>query len=85
MAARQIGLRQFIGCALLLAACTSFSAAGADFPVRPVRFIVTFPPGALNDTIARTLAQPLAGIWGQQVIIDNRPGGGTLIGTELGA
>ena len=78
-------MRWIMGGVLFLAGSMSFPAASADFPVRPVRFIVTFTPGALNDLIARTLAQPLAGIWGQQVVVDNRPGGGTLIGTELGA
>ncbi|MDB5809213.1 MAG: tripartite tricarboxylate transporter substrate binding protein [Betaproteobacteria bacterium] len=69
----------------LLALCAATSATGADFPNRPVRMIVTFPPGALNDLIARTLAPPLAELWKQQVVVDNRPGGGTLIGTELAA
>ena len=78
-------MRWIMGGVLFLAGSMSFPAASADFPVRPVRFIVTFTPGALNDLIARTLAQPLAGIWGQQVVVDNRPGGGTLIGTDLGA
>ena len=78
-------MRWIMGGVLFLAGSMSFPTASADFPVRPVRFIVTFTPGALNDLIARTLAQPLAGIWGQQVVVDNRPGGGTLIGTELGA
>ena len=78
-------MRWIMGGVLFLAGSMSFPATSADFPVRPVRFIVTFTPGALNDLIARTLAQPLAGIWGQQVVVDNRPGGGTLIGTELGA
>ena len=75
--------------AALVAACAlsgpAWSAASGDFPVRPVRFIVTYPPGALNDLIARTLSPRLAELWGQQVVVDNRPGGGTLIGTELGA
>lgn len=66
--------------------CGALSAdAAQSFPNRPVRFIVTFPPGALNDLIARTLAPRLTDLWGRQVVVDNRPGGGTLIGTELGA
>lgn len=55
------------------------------FPNRPVRFIVTFAPGALNDLIARTLSPRLTDIWGKQVVVDNRPGGNTIIGTEAGA
>jgi len=66
---------------------TAHAAAPAAeaFPSRPVRFIVTFPPGALNDLIARTLSPRLGEIWGQQVVVDNRPGAGTLIGTEMAA
>jgi len=66
---------------------TAHAAAPAadQFPNRPIRFIVTFPPGALNDLIARTLQPRLSEIWGQQVVVDNRPGGGTLIGTEMAA
>lgn len=63
-----------------------FAATPAkNFPNRPLRFIVTFPPGALNDMIARTLSPRLADIWGKQVVVDNRPGAGTIIGTEMGA
>jgi tripartite-type tricarboxylate transporter receptor subunit TctC len=76
----------------LLAALASFltssvhaQSAPDRFPQRPVRFIITFPPGALNDMIGRVLAPRLAESWGQQVVIDNRPGGGTIIGTEIGA
>lgn len=69
-------------CALALCAA---HADAQNFPSRPVRFIVTYPPGALNDLIARTLSPRLADLWKQQVVVDNRPGAGTLIGTELGA
>jgi tripartite-type tricarboxylate transporter receptor subunit TctC len=65
---------------------TSDALAAADtFPARPVRFIITFPPGALNDMIGRVLAPRLSEGWGQQVVVDNRPGGGTIIDTEIGA
>ena len=75
-------MRSILLCALALAAT---AADAQSFPARPVRFIVTYPPGALNDLIARTLAPQLASLWRQQVIVDNRPGGGTLIGSELAA
>ena len=75
-------MRSIFLCALALAAA---AANAQSFPARPVRFIVTYPPGALNDLIARTLAPQLASLWRQQVIVDNRPGGGTLIGSELAA
>ncbi len=54
-----------------------------DWPSRPVRFIVPFAPGAANDLIARAVGSKLADIWGQSVLVDNRPGGGTVIGSDL--
>lgn len=57
--------------------------AGDAWPTRPVRFIVPFAPGAANDLIARAVGSKLADIWGQNVVVDNRPGGGTVIGSDL--
>lgn len=56
------------------------TAAAQDFPTRPIRMVVPFPPGAASDFIARVLGQKLAETWGQQIVIDNRPGAGGLIG-----
>jgi tripartite-type tricarboxylate transporter receptor subunit TctC len=53
-----------------------------SFPSRPLRVIVPQPPGGGFDTVARTLAEPFAAQLGQPVVVENRPGGGTLIGTE---
>ena len=55
------------------------------YPVKSVRLIVPFPPGGSTETIARITAMKLGELWSQQVIIDNRPGAGGIIGTELGA
>ncbi|HYH40984.1 MAG TPA: tripartite tricarboxylate transporter substrate-binding protein [Burkholderiales bacterium] len=60
------------------------TVAGA-YPVRPVRLIVPYPPGGGNDTLARLFGQKLTQAWGQQVVVDNRPGAGTIIGTQLAA
>jgi len=59
-------------------------AAGAQqaYPSKPIRFIVPFPPGGSTDPVARLIGQKLSESWGQQVIVDNRPGGSSIIGTE---
>ena len=74
----------------LALACTLLSATATlslaqNFPSKPIRLIVPYPPGGGNDTIARLLAQKVQEDWGQQLIVDNRPGAGATIGTALAA
>ena len=52
------------------------AAIAADYPARPIRYIVGFAPGGINDLLARIVAQKLNDAWGQPVIVDNRPGAG---------
>src|SRR3954453_20064625 len=59
------------------------SAWAQQWPSKPLRYIVPFPPGAFNDTLARTLAAELPKTLGQPVVVENRPGGNTIIGTEV--
>jgi tripartite-type tricarboxylate transporter receptor subunit TctC len=67
----------------LLALTSSLGAAvAADYPVKPVKWIVPYPPGGTTDVLARIMAQWLTEKLGQQVIVENKPGGGNNIGTE---
>jgi tripartite-type tricarboxylate transporter receptor subunit TctC len=61
------------------------AAATADYPVRPIRFIVGFAPGGVADLMARALGQRLTEALHQQVIVDNRPGGGGVISMQIAA
>jgi tripartite-type tricarboxylate transporter receptor subunit TctC len=68
------------GSILALSACV---ASAAEFPSRPIRLIVPQAPGSSSDTVARIVATELTRQLGQQVVVDNRPGGALLIGMEL--
>jgi tripartite-type tricarboxylate transporter receptor subunit TctC len=61
------------------------AAFAAEYPTRPIRLIVPFPPGGGNDILARAVGQRLSPIIGQQIIIDNRGGAGGQLGAELAA
>ncbi len=59
--------------------------AAADYPSKPIRFVVPFVPGGPMDVIGRLVGQKLQMAWGQNIIIDNRAGAGGIIGTEIAA
>ena len=67
----------------LLVALTTMAAAQSDYPNRPVRLIIPFPPGGSNDVVGRMIGTQLGQQLGKQVIVDNRAGAGGVIGTEL--
>jgi tripartite-type tricarboxylate transporter receptor subunit TctC len=74
--------------ALLVAFCATAALVGGgslaqEFPSKSLRLVVPFPPAGTTDTIARVLVPPLSKTLGQSVVIENRPGGNTVIGAEL--
>ena len=77
-------VRTIIVVAILLAAMAS-ARAQTDFPNKPVTIIVPFPAGGSSDSVTRALADELSKTWKQNVVIDNKAGGGTVIGNTLAA
>jgi tripartite-type tricarboxylate transporter receptor subunit TctC len=71
-------IRTTLAAALLLVAAATHAA---DFPERPIQIVAPYAAGGGLDTITRTLAARLSTLWGQQVIVENRPGAGATIGT----
>ena len=69
----------------LAALAPSADAKAEGFPSRPVQFIVPYAPGGSGDLIGRLLGDKLSALWGQQVVVENRPGAGAMIGTETAA
>ena len=81
-------MRLFItSCIALVTTLTSFAVSAQDsaasYPNKPIRIVVTFPPGGPTDIIARAVGQKLSNAWRQPVVVDNRPGAGGNIGMDL--
>jgi len=83
MATARKQLALWCGFAALFACAFAGAAQGADYPTRPIRYVVAFAPGGINDILARIIGQKLNEAWGQAVIVDNRPGAGGNVGAEL--
>jgi tripartite-type tricarboxylate transporter receptor subunit TctC len=75
-------LRRVIVAVLFAGALLSQNVALAQYPSKPVHVVVPYPAGGAVDAFARVLSQKLSELWGQQVIVDNRPGASTMIGAD---
>src|SRR4030081_2007350 len=80
--------RRFVGLATAAVAAPSLfisRASGADWPVKPVRVVVPFTPGGSTDITARLVSNRLQEVWGQSVVVENKPGAGGNIAADMGA
>ena len=68
---------------LLLVAALSTNLAAQGYPSKPIRYVVPFPPGGATDTLARVIGAKLSDAWGVPVVVENRPGAGGNVGTDL--
>jgi tripartite-type tricarboxylate transporter receptor subunit TctC len=75
-------IARILAAALLAAAASAAAFAAGDYPNKPVRLIVPYPPGGTTDVLARLITSWLTDHMGQQFIVENKPGGGNNIGTE---
>jgi len=76
----KVALRALV--AGMLLGLVGSAAAQQDYPSKPIRFITPFAPGGSTSIVTRLIGQKMTESWGQQVIVDNRPGGNTIIGTD---
>ena len=72
-----------IAAATLAVAFAPLAFAQSTYPTRPIRLIVPFPPAGTTDILARAVAQKLSETWGQQVVVENHPGAGGNIGSDI--
>lgn len=72
-------------CALAVMFAFATAARGQDFPTKPVRLVVPFPAGGPTDLLARTIGKKLSEMWNEPVVIENKPGAGSMIGVDVAA
>ena len=72
-----------LGVAQLAAAQSASTSSGQPYPTKPIRLVVPYPPGGPTDFVGRAVAAKLTELLGQQMVVDNRPGAGTVIASEM--
>src|SRR5882724_880282 len=75
-------MKTVLRCLALAAALAPLASTAQTFPTRPVRLMVPFPPGGATDIVGRLVAAKMQEVWSQPVVIENKPGAGTAVGTE---
>jgi len=76
-------MKKLLRClALTAATLVPLASAAQAYPTRPVRLMVPFPPGGATDIIGRLVAAKMQEVWGQPVVVENKPGAGTVVGTD---
>jgi tripartite-type tricarboxylate transporter receptor subunit TctC len=78
-------LRPAVACVAVALGSCPFAAAAQGYPAKPIRLIVPYPPGGPTDLVGRTIGQKLTEAWGQQVVVENRAGAASAVGTEAAA
>ncbi|TMH83779.1 MAG: tripartite tricarboxylate transporter substrate binding protein [Betaproteobacteria bacterium] len=75
-------MKTILRCFALAAALAPLVSAAQNYPTRAVRLMVPFPPGGATDIIGRLVSAKMQDVWGQPVVVENRPGAGTVVGTD---
>ena len=72
-----------IACCVVFLCCMTSMVFAQEYPTKPIRFVVPYPPGGSSDIMARIIGQKFTESWGQPVIVDNRAGASAIIGTDI--
>ena len=75
-------MKAILRCFAFAAALAPLAAAAQSYPTRAVRLMVPFPPGGATDIIGRLVSAKMQDVWGQPVVVENKPGAGTVVGTD---
>src|ERR1700682_4050600 len=77
------GMTAAAGMTVLAMTLGVIPAYAQSYPAKPIKIVVPFTPGGFNDTLGRTIAAHLTTAWNQPVVVENKPGGNTTIGTDM--